>query len=78
MSQKLPITAAEVPDAWTADVSETLRRNGRAMRAHATLPMIELKSLHTNQWSPIMLFGSGMLFTTNAERDSVMRRIEAS
>lgn len=76
MINKPPVASVYIPEEWTALVREILRRDGQAIRAHATLPMIEIKSLRTNEWGRIMLFGSGFMFTDTAERDAVMRRIQ--
>ncbi len=57
-------------------VGEILQRNGQAMRAHDKLPMIEIKSLRSNEWLPLMLANSGTLFVDAVERDAVMRRIQ--
>lgn len=70
------ITSAEVPDEWIADVRSILSRDGNATRGPAT-PIIEVKSLRTNEWCKLMLPGSGFHFASTDERDAVLRRLQA-
>lgn len=75
MTPKPPITADQIPIQWIEDVRAAVQRDGQPLRAHATLPMIEAKSLRTNQWMPLMLHGSGTLFASTEERDRVLKEI---
>ncbi len=74
---KNAITAEAVPDEWIAVVRELIQREGRALRGPVDRPTIEVKSLHTNRWSPVMLFSSAMAFETIADRDAVLAKILA-
>ena len=75
MTNKPPICAADIPPEWSEMVAEIIHRNGQAIRAHATMPLIEVKSLRDNSWGVLMLHGSGTLFATAEDRDAVLRRI---
>lgn len=75
MTNKPPVAASDIPPEWIAMVQEIIQRNGQAIRAHASQPIIEVKSLRDNQWGPLMLHGSGFIFVSNADRDAVLRRI---
>lgn len=74
---KPPATAAEIPPEWTDMIREIVQRDGAAIRAAGTSPVIEVKSLRTNQWLPLMLPGGGLAFTNYDERNLVLRRIQA-
>lgn len=74
---KNTITAEEVPDDWVMVVRELIQREGRALRGPVDRPTIEVKSLTTNQWSPLMLWSSAMAFETIADRDKVLAKILA-
>jgi len=68
-------TAAELPEDWPGIIREIVRREGQAVRGPVDKPVIEVKSLTTNRWHPLMLPGGGTRFTDYAERDSVIRQI---
>ncbi len=74
MNNLRPITAAEVPDKWIADVRTIIQREGRVVRG-GPLRMIELKSLHDNSWGKLMLPGSGFEFVDAEQRDIVIRKL---
>lgn len=77
------ITAEQVPAAWIAAVREVARRDGHAVRAHSTgsgqagagAHTIEVQSINTGEWQPLMLPGDGCTFATVADRDAVLRQI---
>jgi hypothetical protein len=69
-----PITAAEVPPEWIADVRAIALRDGHAVRAGAEAT-IEVQSINTGLFGRLMLPGSGHHFTSEAERDGVLREI---
>ncbi len=69
--KKPAIAASDVPIEWTDDAREAIIRCGLAVRAGAGTT-IEIRSLTTNRWGTMMLFGSGKTFTTAAERDIVL------
>ena len=73
MSQE-PITAADVPPEWIDDVRTIAQRDGHAVRAGAE-STIEVQSINTGLFGRLMLPGSGHHFTTDAERDVVLRQI---
>lgn len=75
--RKNAITAEEVPEEWVMIVRELIQREGRALRGPVDRPTIEVKSLTTNQWAPLMLFSSAMSFETIADRDAVLAKILA-
>lgn len=77
MTKKATITADVVPDDWVAVVRELVQREGRALRGPVDRPAIEVKSLTTNKWGPVMLFSSVMEFETIADRDAVLTKILA-
>lgn len=72
---KPTITADAVPDEWCDLVREIVQREGRALRGPVDRPTIEVKSLSTNKWAPLMLWSSAMAFETIADRDAVLARI---
>ncbi len=70
-----PITAADVPDQWIADVRTIILREGRAVRGGPN-GTVEIKSLSDNSWGKLMLPGSGFSFSDDGEREKVLRRLE--
>jgi hypothetical protein len=75
MKNKPPIKANEVDAEWTDMVRSMIKMQGQPMRASLTGPSIELKSLTTNLWHPLMLPNSGTVFASTQDRDEVMRRL---
>jgi len=75
MTNKPPLTFAEVPPEWIEMVRTMLTRDGMPARGHADRPTIQVKSLTTNQWMPLMLPNSGFLFANYGERNEVLRAI---
>ena len=75
MTNKPPITASEVPPEWIEMVRTMLTRDGMPARGHADRPTIQVKSLSTNQWMPLMLPNSGFTFSSRADMDAVLRAI---
>ena len=71
-----PVLAENIPEEWTTMLHHDLARQRTPMRAGVE-PVIELQSLTSGQWHPLMLpAGGGTRFTSAAERDKVMARIE--
>lgn len=73
---KPPISAASLDDAWYAAVRDAIRNwDGVPIRAHATRPAIEVKSINRGTWLPLELPGGSVEFTSAEERDLVMGRL---
>ena len=72
--EKTATTAESIPDHWIEITREIIRRDGVAARA-GKQNTIELKSLRTNQWQPLMLHGSGTKFTSAEDRDLVLTKL---
>lgn len=70
-----PVTAAEIPEEWPEVVREIVLRQGNAVRPNPVKPVIEIKSLTTNQWCMLTLPGGGTEFISFEDRNSVMERI---
>ena len=74
---KPPATHADVPTEWTDMVRAMIVRDGIAFRPGGGAgPTIELKSLTTNQWLPLMLPGGGTVFATHEDRNHVLGRLQ--
>ncbi len=78
-----PITVEQITPEWIALRREVIVRDGYAVRAGEVgvdlsgEPFtIELKSLTTNQWGAIVLPGGAIAFTTAADRDAVLRKLQ--
>lgn len=67
-----PIRHAELPDGWIDDRRTVIRREGFAIRPHAALPRIEIKSLRTNEWLAVGLPGNAPGFASAQDRDLVL------
>lgn len=76
MTTPPPITAALVTDDWISAVRDAAQRGGWPMRPHPTMPAIEFKNPNHNYWMVKQLPGGGICFTSEVERDAVMRRLE--
>ena len=70
-----PITAADVSPAWIATRREVIVRDGHALRAGAGCA-IEIKSLTTNEWHWLTLPGGAIAFTTDADRDAALAKLQ--
>lgn len=66
-----PIPASAVPPEWIAGVAAALRRDGQAIRAGAGCT-IEVQSINTGRWMPLMLPGNGSTFVSEADRGAVL------
>lgn len=75
-SPKPPTTAEEIPTEWIDAIREIVQRDGSPIRGSGAAPVIEVKSLRTNQWHSLMLPGGGTMFTNYDERNLVLRRIQ--
>lgn len=74
--QKPPVAATDIKEAWTDIVREIVIREGRAVRAAAHRPIIEIKSLSTNLWHPLGLPGGGTEFLTYDDRNLIIKKIQ--
>lgn len=70
----LPITAAEIPPEWIETVRD-IQSAGR-YEFRGTGLGIEARSPLQNRWHTVMLFGSGYEFVSEADRDSVLQRLQ--
>jgi hypothetical protein len=70
----LKLALADLPPAWPATVREIVQREGVAMRAGAG-GSIEVQSINTGEFMPLLLPGGAMEFATAAERDAVLAQI---
>lgn len=78
MNNKPAITAADVSDAWIADCREAMSvREGVPIAADPLVPAINAWSIARNRWIPLMLPGSGTLFTDFDARNEVLARLNA-
>jgi len=75
--QRVPppkLALAALPATWPATVREIVQREGAAMRAGAGAS-IEVQSINTGEFMPLLLPGGAMEFATAAERDAVLAQI---
>lgn len=71
-----PFSALTLPE-WADYMRELVQREGRAVRAGAGNTTIEAKSLTTDHWYSLPLPPDGKpFFTTTAERDAALARIQ--
>ncbi len=70
-----PASADDIPEGWADIVREIVRRDGNAVRASGTSPIIEIKSLTTNKWCALGLPGGGTTFVNFDQRNIILRRI---
>ncbi len=76
MTNKPPITAADVPPEWIAACRQAMSvREGVPVRANPLRPSIEAYSIARNGWGEIMLPGSGFLFTSFDDRNLVLHKL---
>jgi hypothetical protein len=75
MTPKPKVSSADIPREWVDLVREIVQRDGRALRGPAERATIEVKSLRTNQWEPLMLWSSVMEFETTEDRDQILHLI---
>lgn len=86
--QRPAITAADVPDSWVAAFRDAKSRlEGAAVQGGAIviskagekpvrmLFTIDVQTINTGAFGPVMLPGNGYTFTTAEERDAVLGRI---
>jgi hypothetical protein len=78
MTAKPPITFAAIPPEWIAAVRKAASDHGQPLRAHATLPIVEAKSMHTNLWMPLMLHGSGTTLVSAEDRDLLLKALQSN
>jgi hypothetical protein len=71
-----PATASSIPAEWPLIVREIIQREGQAIQRGAG-NSIEVKSLRTNLWHPLMLPGGSTVFATAQDRDDILRKIES-
>lgn len=60
---------------WTEFMRELIQREGRAVRAGRD-NTIEVQSFNTGEWHSINLPHGKPFFTTTAERDAALKRIQ--
>jgi len=76
LAPKPAIAAAAVSAEWIAVVREIAQRDGHALRA-GEANTIEVQSINQpDLWLSLQLPGDGQTFTTAAERDEVLRKIQ--
>ncbi len=76
MKNKPPITAADVSPEWIVACREAMSvREGVPVRPNPSKPQIEAYSIGRKAWIPIMLPGSGTLFTNFDERNAVLQKL---
>lgn len=68
-----PITAAEIPPEWIEMVRGIRDKGKYEFRGFGLT--IQARSPLQNRWHTVMLFGSGYDFTSDEERDAVLRRL---
>lgn len=78
MTAPAVISREQFTPEWIALVREIVVREGRALRAAVGPigPTIEVKSLVTNEWHPLLLEGSVRAFATPDDRDAVLRALQ--
>lgn len=76
-SPKPPITSEQVKPEWLDDVRAASARDDYEFRPSPKQPSIEVRLRTSPQWLYLMLPGSGILFTDNAERNAVLRKLQA-
>ncbi len=77
MIPKPAIPADLLPDDWYTACREAMnQREGVPIRANPTSAAIDAYSINRKAWGPILLPGGGTTFTSVAERDAVLRRLE--
>ncbi len=70
------ITIAQIDEPWIDDRREVIIRDGYATQAGAGCS-IEIKSLQPdNAWRTLALPGGAISFTTEADRDAVLKRLQ--
>lgn len=70
-----PVALASLPDDWIETVREIVRRDGVAVRAGFGA-CIEVQSINTGEFYPLLLPGGGVAFASAGERDEALARIE--
>jgi hypothetical protein len=68
------ITAAEVPAEWLASVAEVVRTKNYAVRPGSLHASIEVRA-KDGRWLALQLPGDSILFTTAADRDTVLSQL---
>jgi hypothetical protein len=78
MSELPQLTAGDVTPEWIAMVRKTMADAGLPpARAHPKANRIELKTVGDHQWRSLMIETSRFDFTTPADRDIVLRSLNA-
>lgn len=76
---KPPIPASALPEGWIEACREAMRHHeGVPVRANPTMAAVDAYSISRRAWCPIMLPGGGFTFTSNEERDGVLRKLEGA
>ncbi len=74
-SKKPPVKADALPPEWPEIVRKVVVRDGYAVRGNGILPIIEIKSLTTNQWFALALPGGGTTFVSFDDRNLILNKI---
>lgn len=70
-----PVAAAELAPEWIAERRAIAQRDGHALRAGLDLT-IEVQSINTGEWHPLMLPSEGTRFVSSQDRDRVLAQLQ--
>jgi len=69
-------TSSAITDEWTDTIRTMIKLQGQPLRQSKGYPhTIEVKSLTTNRWHPLLTPCGSAIFASRADRDTVFERI---